>query len=390
MHKPISGKFAGFNLLFNEEKMLNKQSISLAIIFTISMLIVACSSQEYTTAKLAIQQSDFAKAAEWLPKAIAVEPDNPEIPIVMAVEIHAETEEWQEMKDMLDLAMSIDPNRKIEVRGTFTTVEKAVNNYTEFYWAKEFNIGVEQFKKIQEDPDNKQDYLDVAIIHFQNAAIINPPDANAHTSLAQCYFDKGDKEAAKNAVLVAVEKNPESFDANFSAGQILVRADVPSEDVLPYYEKAASLEPSNSKVLRELAGTYYDLGQKEKSIEVFENAISNEEDKIVKADLYFNLGVIHNQMQNFGEAETSFDEAFYLNDEDFEAALGMAQAYEGLGNNYLNGAEGFEKDLDEASRWYRKAEKKIKAVMIIDIDNKPTYQKTLELIRYKRDVAEGN
>ena len=37
-----------------------------------------------------------------------------------------------------------------------------------------------------------------------------------------------------------------------------------------------------------------------------------------------------------------------------------------------------------------KAEKKIKAVMIIDIDNKPTYQKTLELIRYKRDVAEGN
>jgi len=390
MHKPISGKFAGFNLLFNEEKMLNKQSISLAIIFTISMLIVACSSQEYTTAKLAIQQSDFAKAAEWLPKAIAVEPDNPEIPIVMAVEINAEREEWQEMKDMLDLAMSIDPNRKIEVRGTFTTVEKAVNNYTEFYWAKEFNIGVEQFKKIQEDPDNKQDYLDVAIIHFQNAAIINPPDANAHTSLAQCYFDKGDKEAAKNAVLVAVEKNPESFDANFSAGQILVRADVPSEDVLPYYEKAAFLEPSNSKVLRELAGTYYDLGQKEKSIEVFENAISNEEDKIVKADLYFNLGVIHNQMQNFGEAETSFDEAFYLNDEDFEAALGMAQAYEGLGNNYLNGAEGFEKDLDEASRWYRKAEKKIKAVMIIDIDNKPTYQKTLELIRYKRDVAEGN
>jgi tetratricopeptide (TPR) repeat protein len=390
MHKPISGKFAGFNLLFNEEKMLNKQSISLAIIFTISMLIVACSSQEYTTAKLAIQQSDFAKAAEWLPKAIAVEPDNPEIPIVMAVEIHAEREEWQEMKDMLDLAMSIDPNRKIEVRGTFTTVEKAVNNYTEFYWAKEFNIGVEQFKKIQEDPDNKQNYLDVAIIHFQNAAIINPPDANAHTSLAQCYFDKGDKEAAKNAVLVAVEKNPESFDANFSAGQILVRADVSSEDVLPYYEKAASLEPSNSKVLRELAGTYYDLGQKEKSIEVFENAISNEEDKIVKADLYFNLGVIHNQMQNFGEAETSFDEAFYLNDEDFEAALGMAQAYEGLGNNYLNGAEGFEKDLDEAARWYRKAEKKINAVKIIDIDNKSTYQKTLELIRYKRDVAEGN
>ena len=49
-----------------------------------------------------------------------------------------------------------------------------------------------------------------------------------------------------------------------------------------------------------------------------------------------------------------------------------------------------EKDLEESARWYRKAEKKIKSVMIIDIDKKGTYQKTLELIRYKRDVAEGN
>ena len=36
------------------------------------------------------------------------------------------------------------------------------------------------------------------------------------------------------------------------------------------------------------------------------------------------------------------------------------------------------------------AEKKIKSVMVIDIDNKETYQKNLELVRYKRDVAEGN
>ena len=32
--------------------------------------------------------------------------------------------------------------------------------------------------------------------------------------------DKEDKDAAKDAVITAVEK-PESFDANFSAGQIL-------------------------------------------------------------------------------------------------------------------------------------------------------------------------
>ena len=67
----------------------------------------------------------------------------------------------------------------------------------------------------------------------------------------------------------------------------------------------------------------------------------------------------------------------------------MARSYEGLGDNFLNGLEGFEKDLNKAARWFRKAEKKIKSVMIIDIDNKDIYKKNLDIIRYKRDVAEG-
>ena len=359
-------------------------------ILTIVMVFFACSSQEYTTAKLAIQQSDFVKAAEWLPKAMAVEPENPEIPIVLAVEIHAENEEWEEMVSLFLRAMEINPGKEIEVRSAFISVEDAVANYTEFYWAKEFNAGVEQFKKIQEDPDNKLDYYETAVRSFKNAAIINPTDANTHSTLARCYFDMGNKKAAKNAALTAVEMNKDSFEANFSAGQILARAGEPPEKILEYYEKSVLLEPSNSKALRELAGVYYDIGQKEKSIQVFEEAISKEADKIVKADLFFNLGVIHHQVGNYEAAETSFDEAFFLNEDDYEAALGMANSYEGLGDNFYNGTEGFEKDSDEASRWYRKAEKKIKSVMIIDVDNKDTYRKKLELVRFKRDVAEGN
>ena len=65
------------------------------------------------------------------------------------------------------------------------------------------------------------------------------------------------------------------------------------------------------RLLGELAGIYYDLGKKEQSIQVFENAIANEENDTTKADLYFNLGVIHNQMGNYESAELSFDEAFF-------------------------------------------------------------------------------
>jgi tetratricopeptide (TPR) repeat protein len=159
---------------------------------------------------------------------------------------------------------------------------------------------------------------------------------------------------------------------------------------MPYYKKAVQIEPSNSNALRELASMYYDLGQKEESIKVFNDAIQNEQDKIIKADLFFNLGVIHNQMENYEEAEKAFDEAYYLNEDDFEAALGMASAYEGLGDKYFNGTDGFDKNFDLAARWYRKAEKKIKDVKSIDFDNEAQYSRQLELIRYKRDIAEQN
>jgi TPR repeat protein len=122
---------------------------------------------------------------------------------------------------------------------------------------------------------------------------------------------------------------------------------------------------------------------------VFENAISNEEEKKVKANLYFNLGVIHNQMKNYEDAEKSFDEAFYLDDEDYEALEGMVLIYDSLGDQYLNGAEGFEKDMNEAYRWYRKAEKKIKDALIINPDESDEYKKILKQLRYKKGIAEG-
>ena len=370
--------------------MLTRKFTILFHLIIIGIFFISCSSQEYTTAKLAVQQSDWLKAAEWLPKAMALEPDNPEIPIVLGVEIHARNKNWQGMRDMFDKAIALDPDKNVEVRGIFLPVSDQVNNYILYYWAEQFNAGVEIFKKVQEDPDNKNKHLKTAIENFTSASVINPSDGQTYTTLSKCYFDLGEKDTAVDLIKTAVEKNPEDFNANFSAGQIMLRCETPEIEVLPYFEKAVQLDPSNSNALRELASVYYDIDRKEKSIEVFQNAINNEQDKTVKADLYFNLGVIHNQMQNFEDAEKAFDEAFYLNETDFEAALGMASSYEGLGDKYLNGTDGFKKDMDKAARWYRKAERKIKDVKSIDFDNSTEYQRQLELIRYKRDIAEGN
>lgn len=370
--------------------MLHSKNLFSLLLVTFALGIFACASQEYTTAKLAIQQSDWAKAAEWLPKAMAVEPDNPEIPIVLAIEIYGQKKNWDKMNEMFDLAMSINPEKVIEVRNRFLPVKDAVNNYREHFWAESFNAGVEEYRKIQDDPDNKNIYLERAIEDFKSAVQINPNDAQSHVTLAKSYFEMKNETMAKETILSAVTINPDSYEANIAAGQILGRTGANTEEILPYIEKAVEVNPSASDALRELAGLYYDLDRKGEAVSVFENAISNEKDDKVKADLYFNLGVIHNQMTHYEEAEKSFDEAFYLNDQDYEAALGMASSYEGLGDKYLNGSDGFTKDVEKAARWYRKAESKIRDVISIDYDNTSKYERQLELIRYKRDVAETN
>ena len=82
--------------------MIKRKSSFFIIGILVALFFVSCSSQEYTTAKLAVQQSDFKKAAEWLPKAMAVEPDNPEIPLVLAVEIYAQNGQWKEFVEMFN------------------------------------------------------------------------------------------------------------------------------------------------------------------------------------------------------------------------------------------------------------------------------------------------
>jgi len=286
--------------------------------------------------------------------------------------------------------LSIDPNKKVEVKAVFLPVSEQVNNYTQTYWAQEFNKGVEKFKNIQDDSENKKQYLNEAIDNFTNASIIKPSDAQAYTTISKIYSDLNDTTNAIKFSNLAVKIDSHDFNAHLTGAQIMEKFGLPAKEVLPFYQKAVLIEPSNSDAIRALAAIFYEIGEKEKSIEAFTTAIGNENDKKIQADLYFNLGVIYNQMQNHEEAEKAFDEAYYLNEEDFEAVLGMASTYINLGDKYFKGSDGFTKDYDKAVRWYRKAEKKIKDVKSIDFENAAEYQRQLELIRYKRDIAEQN
>ncbi len=145
--------------------MLNPKRIFPLLLLALALGIIGCSSQEYTTAKLAIQQSDWVKAAEWLPKAMAVEPDNPEIPIILGIEIYAQNKEWDKMNEMFDNAMSINSDKIVEVRNTFLPVKEVVKIIESIFGRNHlmrvWNI-IERFKMIQ-----------IIVLHILKELLVN-------------------------------------------------------------------------------------------------------------------------------------------------------------------------------------------------------------------------
>ena len=334
--------------------MLNNQRIWNVHLWFSAVIFLGCSSQEYTSAKLYIQQQEWNKAEEFLIKAMDVEPENPEIPYQLGYHIYGlQKKDWQRMNQSFDKALAIDPNKKI--LGQEKTVKEFVIMARTQFWAEMYNKGVAEFNEYRSVPmDQKDTILKMAINTFEISATIKTDEAQTYTMLSTCNHLAGNTDKSENYILKAVELTPNDANVNLTAGQIFMQKQE-FETALPYVKKAVELEPSNTKSIRNLAQIYYDIGQLEESIQTYEVAINKETDNEVKADLYFNLGILYTKVDNLEEAEYNFMNALDENPDDIEAVMGMAQVFE------------------NAEKW-RKAEKFYRELIIVDPDNPDHYR----------------
>ena len=334
--------------------MLNKQRIWAAILGFAAVIIVSCTSQEYTSAKVYIQQQEWNRAKEFLVKAIEVESENPEIPYQLGYHIYAlQEKDWEKMNQSFDKALAIDPNKKI--LGQEKTVKEFVTLARTQFWAEIYNKGVMEFNEYRAaQMDEKDVALQKAITTFEISAIIKKDEAQSYTMLSTCNHLAGNTDKSEDYILKAAALSPNDANVNLTAGQIFMQKQ-DFEVALPYLKKAVELEPSNTRSIRNLAQIYYDMGQLEKSIQTYEVAIDKETDREVKADLYFNLGILYNKVGNLEEAEYHFTNALDENPDDVEAVMGMAQVFE------------------NAEKW-RKAEKFYRELIAIDPENPDHYR----------------
>ncbi len=335
--------------------MLNKQRIWIALLGFAAVIFVDCTSQEYTSAKLYIQQQEWEKAEEFLIKAVDAEPENPEIPYQLGYHIYGvQKKDWEKMNQSFDRALTIDPNKKI--LGQEKTVKEFVVMARSQFWAEIYNRGVVEFNEYQAASSDSASNaaMKKAITTFEVSARIKPDEAQSYTMLSRCNHLAGNTDKSEDYILKAVALSPDDATVNVTAGQIFMQKQ-DFEAALPYVKKAVELEPSNTKSIRNLAQIYYDTGQLEESIQTYEIAIDKETDREVKADLYFNLGILYNRVGNLEEAEYNFINALDENPDDIEAVMGMAQVFE------------------TAEKW-RKAEKFYRELIAIDPDNPDHYR----------------
>ena len=343
--------------------MLNKQRIWVVILGLAAVIIVSCTSQEYTSAKVYIQQQEWEKAKEFLVKAVEAEPENPEIPYQLGYHIYAlQEKDWERMNQSFDKALAIDPNKTILGQGK--TVKEFVTMARYQFWGEMFNKGVEEYEEYFAAPmDEKDAALKKAITTFEISATIKTDEPRSYIQLSRCNNLAGNTDKSVDYILKAVALSPDDANVNLTAGRIFMQKQE-FETALPYIQKAVELEPSNTQSIRNLAQIYYDLAlldssryteRLEKSIQTYEVAIDKEMDREVKADLYFNLGILYTKADNLEEAEYNFMNALDENPDDIEAVMGMAQVFE------------------NAEKW-RKAEKFYRELIAVDPDNPVHYR----------------
>ena len=285
--------------------------------------LISSPTQDYTTAKLAISKRDFSRAAEWLEKAMKIEPDNPEIPLIMAIEIHAKQQSWEKMMEMFELAMKIDSNRVVEVRGQLHPVKKIVDNYSEYFWANEYNKGIE---KINESKKVKSiENFETAIVHFLNSNFFKPNYKNTKLIISHLYNELG--------------------TAHWDNGSI-------------HSLKAALV--------------------------AFENQIKFSDYDSKNADTFFNMGVILKRLGNFENAVLSFEKSLSINRNDFECIVAIASCYEEKGDKIAyNASDDNDSFNDIAIFWYNKAIERISQIEKLKPDNREVYLATIKRLKIK-------
>ena len=307
------------------------------LILIAAFAFFGCQSQELTSAKVYIQQKDYAKAEYNFLTALDVEPDNAEVPYLLAVEIYANKNsgltDYVKAKKYYDETLKRDKNYMAENMKQFRS---------QLYGAC-FNEAVSAYNKvIRNESENRDADLAEAIKYFELATELKPADPKAAVQVARIYSElMNDNVTAVKKLDKAIQKAPKNADLKAEKARILSK-DGRTDEALSMYEDAFNADMKNMAIGLRYAQFLFEQDLFEKSSNIYNSLIAIEPGN---KDLYFNLGLTYLRMEDVEAAKEQFEIVVALDPEDVQALTMVAQVYFDL-EDYITAELYFRQALD--------------------------------------------
>ncbi|MFA6792383.1 MAG: tetratricopeptide repeat protein [Candidatus Neomarinimicrobiota bacterium] len=293
--------------------------------FAVSLLILAvfafwgCQSQELTSAKVYVQQRDYAKAEYNFLTAMDIEPENPEVPYLLAVEIYSNKNsgllDYSKAKKYLDYTLERDPNY----------LPDQIKLFREQLYGATFNTAVGHYNSvIRNESSNVDEDLKKALDNFNLAAELRPNDPKAAIQIARIYSElKKDNISSIEYLDKAIERAPKSAELKGEKARILAKDDR-VEEAIDMFDQALNANPESMEIGLRYAQFLYEHEMYEKSAEVYMRLIAVDP---VNKDLYFNLGLTYLRLDDIDAAKDQFETVVALDPEDTQAIAMVGQVY---------------------------------------------------------------
>lgn len=180
-----------------------------------------------------------------------------------------------------------------------------------------------------QEPANLE-MLDNAIQHFEDALDIDSDFALAYAGLGEAYWRKF--VITQNIELVDQAKyalsEAQSIDENLPAVQFLMglieNGQNNYEGAIQHFENALNLNPEYTRAHRQMANSYYNLGDNEKALNIYERLIEGQPEYWVG---YRDLALYHYDEANWEQAIENFKKAINLTSQNSSLYSNLGAAY---------------------------------------------------------------
>lgn len=184
--------------------------ILLGILAFFGLQAFQCASSEFTGAKLALQQNNFAEAKRLLNEEVTKNPGNEEAWFLLGG-IHSEQSEYAEMNRAFDEALKLSPKHTQEIKGT---------RYNK--WAQHLNKGAGLLERAS--PESTM-FFDQALEEFEKARLAFPDTALTYRYIGYAHNNNGQYPKAIEAFNKAWEVGKDTESLKRSARLYIYQGD---------------------------------------------------------------------------------------------------------------------------------------------------------------------